>query len=105
MRGRGAGLPCRAFLRSRCTTVRVSRRSDAGLRATISMNAAFGMTLTDMRGRLVRCNPAFARMLGYAEDELAGRLFSELTHPEDVELNEREYRALAERTLAAMRTE
>jgi len=62
---------------------------------SIFENAAIGVTLTDMRRRLVRCNPAFARLLGYAESEIVGRSFAEFTHPEDVAANEESYRALA----------
>jgi diguanylate cyclase (GGDEF)-like protein/PAS domain S-box-containing protein len=62
------------------------RDSEATFRSVFE-NAAVGMTLTDVNGRLVRCNPALARMLGYGVDELAGRRFAEFTHPDDLEPN------------------
>jgi PAS domain-containing protein len=47
------------------------------------MDAAIGMALTDAEGRWVRANPALTTMLGYREDELMGRPFTEITHPDD----------------------
>ena len=61
---------------------------------SIFENAAIGVTLTDTQRRFVRCNPAFARLLGYAESEIVGRSFAEFTHPEDIAANEESYRAL-----------
>ena len=61
---------------------------------SIFENAAIGVTLTDMQRRFVRCNPAFARLLGYTESEIVGRSFAEFTHPEDVSANEESYRSL-----------
>jgi diguanylate cyclase (GGDEF)-like protein/PAS domain S-box-containing protein len=62
---------------------------------SIFRNAAIGITLTDMRGNLMQCNPAFARMLGREEAELAGRHFADFTHPDDVAENLRLYDDLA----------
>jgi PAS domain S-box-containing protein len=36
-------------------------------------------------GTLLRANPAFERMLGYAVRELAGRALAQITHPDDAE--------------------
>jgi PAS domain S-box-containing protein len=47
------------------------------------LDARIGMTLVDGDGRYLRANPAFCRLLGYREDELLGRRFSELTHPDE----------------------
>ena len=47
------------------------------------MDAAIGMALTDADGRWIRANPAVTEMLGYREDELVGRCFTEFTHPDD----------------------
>ena len=60
------------------------------------MQAAIGMALTDSDGRWIRANPALSKMLGYREDELAGRLFSEFTHPDDRDDNVRRVNALRE---------
>ena len=45
--------------------------------------AAFGMVVTDKTRRIVSCNPAFQRMLGYSRDELTGKSVSEISVPDD----------------------
>jgi PAS domain S-box-containing protein len=42
-----------------------------------------GMALSDLDGRIVRTNGAFADMLGRVPDELAGQPIDDLTHPAD----------------------
>ncbi|MFM9107359.1 MAG: PAS domain S-box protein, partial [Chloroflexota bacterium] len=56
--------------------------SEAQLRATFD-EAAIGMLLCDERGAILRVNPAFAAMFGYSQEEIAGRTFLDITHPED----------------------
>jgi PAS domain S-box-containing protein len=46
-----------------------------------------GVTLTDINGYFLEQNEPVRRMLGYTAEELRGRLFSELTHPDDVAHN------------------
>jgi two-component system cell cycle sensor histidine kinase/response regulator CckA len=48
-------------------------------------DAAVGMLLTTPAGEIVRVNAAFARMLGYEPEELAGKTIDETTHPDDIE--------------------
>ncbi|HYN88135.1 MAG TPA: HD domain-containing phosphohydrolase [Ardenticatenaceae bacterium] len=60
------------------------QQSEAQFRA-IFEHAAIGITVTDMRGRYVKCNPAFEAMLGYTEHELRGMRFAHITHPADVD--------------------
>jgi PAS domain S-box-containing protein len=43
-----------------------------------------GMAFVDLEGRFLKANGALCEMLGYTEDELAGRVFTDLTHAEDV---------------------
>lgn len=43
-----------------------------------------GMAVKDAGLRFVRVNAAFAGMLGYTEEELVGRNFADVTHPEDI---------------------
>jgi PAS domain S-box-containing protein len=69
------------------------RESEVQFRA-IFENAAIGVSLANLSGRLVKCNPALQRLLGYTEAELLGLNFAEITHPEDVEADVRLYRAL-----------
>ncbi len=59
------------------------RRSERRLRATFEQ-AAVGVAHVSLEGRFLRVNQWFCRMLGYTREELEGRLFQELTHPDDV---------------------
>ncbi len=53
-------------------------------------NSPLGMTLTQLRGRTFRINTAFAEMLGYTVQELAGSDDdSRVTHPDDLERDRR----------------
>jgi PAS domain S-box-containing protein len=51
-------------------------------RATFSQ-AAVGITHTALDGTLLRVNPKFCELMGYAEGELVGRNFLDLTHGDD----------------------
>ena len=48
-------------------------------------NAAIAIALVNAEGKFVRGNPVCFEMIGYTPDELAGRSFIELTHPDDRE--------------------
>jgi PAS domain S-box-containing protein len=48
-------------------------------------HAPFGMSVAGPDGRIIQVNEAFCRMLGYSEQDLPGRLWSELVHPDDLE--------------------
>jgi PAS domain S-box-containing protein len=43
-----------------------------------------GMILADIRHHIVTVNNAFCRMIGYAAEELIGRSYSELIHPDQI---------------------
>jgi len=62
------------------------RESEEQIR-TLFDAAGVGIARVDMAGRLTRCNPTFARMLGYAPGELDGIAFARLTHPDDSPAN------------------
>src|SRR5690348_9088792 len=51
-------------------------------------NSAIGAVLTDLKGSFVAANPVYQTMLGYAEEELQGLSFLDLTH-EDYREGER----------------
>jgi diguanylate cyclase (GGDEF)-like protein/PAS domain S-box-containing protein len=70
-------------------------RNREAMTSSVFKNAAIGITMVDMDQRLMRCNPAFAGMLGYTSKELSGRAFADFSHPEDIEENRRLYRSLA----------
>jgi len=42
-----------------------------------------GMIISDPRGRFVRVNPALGRILGRPPEDLIGRHFADITHPDD----------------------
>jgi PAS domain S-box-containing protein len=45
------------------------------------------VTHTDLEGHWLKVPPTLCELLGYTEQELLGRRFDELTHPDDVEVN------------------
>lgn len=47
--------------------------------------APFGMIVSGMDLRIVQVNAAFCRMVGYAEQELLGKAWTDLAHPDDQE--------------------
>ena len=47
-------------------------------------NATVGMALENLEGRVIDANRALCEMLGYSEQELVGRTFAEITHPDEV---------------------
>jgi PAS domain S-box-containing protein len=46
--------------------------------------AAIGMGLVAPNGQWIKVNQALCRLIGYAESELVGRTFQEITHPDDL---------------------
>ncbi|MBZ8182004.1 EAL domain-containing protein [Oscillatoria salina] len=62
------------------------QNSEARLRSIFEA-AAIGITVTDNQGILLTANPAFRKILGYSEKQLTQMRFSDLTHPEDREVN------------------
>ncbi len=47
-------------------------------------NAASPMARVDGQGHLIEVNAAFCSMLGYSSEELKGRHFREISHPDDI---------------------
>jgi PAS domain S-box-containing protein len=45
--------------------------------------AASGVVVSSLDGRVLRANRAFCALTGYCEDDLAGRRFNDFTHPDD----------------------
>jgi PAS domain S-box-containing protein len=62
------------------------RQSEARFRSVFTASAT-GIATSTPQGRFLQANAAYCRMLGYTEDELRGRDFTSLTHPEDLPLN------------------
>jgi PAS domain S-box-containing protein len=51
----------------------------------IFKNAPIGIGLVKMDFRIFQINRSFCEMMGYTEQELKGRTFVEITHPEDID--------------------
>lgn len=60
--------------------------SEARFRATFEQ-ANVGMIEADIQGRFTRMNQKFCDIVGYAEAELLGRNFIEITHPDDISIS------------------
>jgi len=70
------------------------RRVETLFRNTFEQ-APIGIAYQDRSGTFLRCNEAFARLLGYASaDEVSGTTISELTEPEDLEESLRQFERL-----------
>jgi PAS domain S-box-containing protein len=72
---------------------RALRDREARLRAIFD-NAALGIAVVNLEGRLLETNKALQAMLGYGGEELRGKYLSEFNHPEDVEIDLALYREL-----------
>ncbi|MBY0430826.1 MAG: PAS domain S-box protein, partial [Rhodospirillales bacterium] len=59
------------------------RSSEARYRAVFAQGGV-GIIQTDLDGRFIEVNPAFAHMMGFAEADLAGRSWNDLAHPDDM---------------------
>lgn len=63
------------------------RESEERFRLTVE-NAPIGMALVGTNGQFLEVNRTFSELLGYSAEELMRRRFQDVTHPEDVELDE-----------------
>ncbi|MBH0776925.1 putative bifunctional diguanylate cyclase/phosphodiesterase [Nocardia bovistercoris] len=71
-----------AEITARRTAEEQLRASEARLRAVFSQ-AGIGTGLSNMSGRIIEVNMAFARMLGYRPEEMCAMSVTDLTHPDD----------------------
>jgi PAS domain S-box-containing protein len=55
-----------------------------------------GSAFVDLDQRFIKCNLAFCNFLGYKENELIGKAFSDITYPEDMELGKKELKQIVE---------
>ncbi|GLW34631.1 putative bifunctional diguanylate cyclase/phosphodiesterase [Actinoplanes regularis] len=72
----------RAVLDAHAGVERALRDSESRLRG-IFHNAAIGIGVSTMDGRIVRVNQAFADLLGYTPDEMCTMIVPQLAHPSD----------------------
>lgn len=75
------------FALSACLFRRRSRQSAAERLSAILEHAPVGIVVGDLSGHVLESNAALQRMLGYSAGELAGRLFADYTHPDDLPRN------------------
>lgn len=93
------------------TDITERKRSQERLRASeerfrkVFENAAMGIAIGDLDGRIRDVNPAFSRLLGYAPGELAGVHFSELVHPDDRKASIAEAQRLRQEQIPFFETE
>lgn len=64
-------------------TATALRESESRFR-TIFEKAGMGMIVTDLSGKIIETNEAFAEWTGYTHEELKSMTFQEITHPEDL---------------------
>lgn len=53
-------------------------------------NAAIGIALLDINGKVVTSNPSYQKALGYSQKELEGKVFTEYTYKKDIKSNWKE---------------
>jgi PAS domain S-box-containing protein len=59
---------------------------DGGLFRALVENSSDGVFLIDRTGTISDASPSTIRLLGYRADQLEGRSFLDIVHPEDYEL-------------------
>ncbi len=90
LRARRRQYELRDYLVERERQEQALRQSENRYRILIEQ-AADGILLTDLRGRILDVNPALCQMLGYHPDELLGRHIATLVDPADLEQSPRFY--------------
>jgi diguanylate cyclase (GGDEF)-like protein/PAS domain S-box-containing protein len=85
----------RAALVARDQAEAALRTSEARFRAVFT-DAAVGIGLGDVEGRILEANPALVNMLGYDLEQFQQRNVTEFMHPDDAELVWLNYRELVE---------
>ena len=57
------------------------RKSEEEFR-TVFEKGPLGMAISDERSRFIKINPTFCKMLGYSQEELLTKTFTDITHPD-----------------------
>ena len=83
---------------------RALREREARYKAIFN-NAAIGILITDIHGKFVKANSAALEMLGYAPQEFESAQFSDLTHPDDLEISTKNFSALIRGEIDSYRIE
>lgn len=66
----------------------LSVRANEALFRSMFQSAPVGIALIDQDSRYVAVNPVRAEMLGYSERDLLGKSYLEVTHPDDIALDQ-----------------
>ncbi len=72
-----------ALLDERTASVAALQESEERFKSAF-YNSAIGVTLVTPDNHFLQVNPAFCRMLGYAEEELIGETTDEVSHPDEL---------------------
>ncbi len=80
------------------------KQSESRFRS-VFQNSSLGMLLSRPDYRFVMANHAAERILGYSEKELQGKMFKDITHPDDLAKDIREVRQLGRGEIPRYRTE
>jgi PAS domain S-box-containing protein len=78
--------------------------NDARFREVFELAPVGIAWLDTISGRYLRVNPRLAEMLGYTQEELCGRTWIELTHPDDRERDRARARPFVEGEIASLTT-
>jgi diguanylate cyclase (GGDEF)-like protein/PAS domain S-box-containing protein len=78
----GPSTMCR-YIGQRLLGERKLRESEERFREVFE-HAPIGMCVSGLDARIIQANAAFCRMLGYSGQELLGKAWTELTHPDDL---------------------
>lgn len=74
----------RIIVAERAKTLAALRQSENQFRAAFD-RAPIGMAIVALDGRWLRVNESLCRIVGYSEQELIGRDFRSITHPDDID--------------------
>ena len=83
-----------------CVDISARKKVEEALRESeeryrgVYQHAGTGIAITDMQGRILSCNPAYAKMLGFSEEELLTLNFASLVHSEDRDADAKEIKSL-----------
>lgn len=83
--GRPATLAVSRDITVRKEAERAMKESERRFRGAFE-NAAVGASMVDLKGRFLKANHRLCEILGYSEKELLTKTFSDVTHPDDLQI-------------------
>jgi len=54
-------------------------------------NIEIGLAILDSHGRFIKINKSFSNLIGYTNDEIIEKYYKSITHPDDLEFNQKEF--------------